>query len=107
MGDGTTDGLLPNRFAQAHSGPFASAADTIAFREGFVAPEAPEAPFMQHQLDWMATQGYIAFATLAHIMLLDTDALTMGATRSVSGCDHFHPNAAIGLHDLVENAQPC
>jgi hypothetical protein len=107
MGEGTSSGLLANGFAQAHRGspPFAPGA--IAFGKSLATPEAPEATFVQHQFDPMASQRHIPFASQAHIVLFDTDGLAMRTLGPIGGGDHFDSHGAIPLDFLLENAQVC
>ena len=105
MHEGTAAGQLPNLLAQADRRALASATGAIAFGEGFVATQAPEASFVEHQLDPMVSQRHIAFDPFAHIMLFDTHAAAMRTTRSLIGSHHFDPDPSISLHLLLEDAQ--
>ncbi len=59
MHNGTAAGLLANLLAQAHRRAFVAATGAIAFSEGFVAAQTPEAAFVEHQFDPMAeAPGY-------------------------------------------------
>jgi hypothetical protein len=67
--------------------------------------QAPEAPFVEHELDAMAPQWDIAFDPGAHIMLFDAHRPTMGTGSSLIGSHHFHANPSVGLYLLSEDAQ--
>jgi hypothetical protein len=105
MHERTAAGLLPNLLTQAHGRPLASATGAIAFGEGFVAVDAPEASFVQHQFDLMSPQGHIAFAPWAHIMLFDAHRPTMRTRSTLIRSYHFDSDLSVGLHLLLEDAQ--
>src|SRR5690349_3789154 len=105
MHDGTTTGKLADLLTQPHGGALASATGAIAFGEGFVAVQAPKAPFVEHQLDPMASQRHIAFAPGTSIVLFHAGDPTMRTTRSLRDSHHFDANRSIGLHLLLEDAQ--
>jgi hypothetical protein len=105
MGDGTATGLLNDLLAQSYGGAFASPTSGITFGERFVAVQTPEAPFIEHQLDQMAAQGHIAFATGTHIMLFDTHRPTVWAALSCFGGDHLDAELSIRLPFLPHQTQ--
>lgn len=105
MRDGAGTRLLADLVAQSHGGSPPSATRTIAFGEGFAAAQAPEAPFVQHQLDHMPAQRHIAFAAWTHVMLFDAHRCTMRALLSLLRGDHLDPQLAIHLPLLLENTQ--
>jgi len=107
MGERTTAGLLADGFAQAHRGPRASAARTIAFRKGLVAADAPKPSFVEHQLNWMPKPRHIPFATLAHIVLFDADGSTMRTLGPISCLNHLDLQGSVRLQLLSKNAQSC
>src|SRR5947208_5430277 len=105
MHNGTATRLLTNLLAQSHCRPLPSATHAIAFSEGFVAAQAPEPPFVEHQLDPMSSQWHITFDPGAHIVLFDAHCPTMRTQSSLIGSNHFDPDPSIGLHLLLEDAQ--
>jgi hypothetical protein len=105
MHNGTTARLLANLLAPSHRRPFASATGAIAFSEGFMATQAPEPSFVEHQLDPMAAQRHIAFDPGTHIVLLHAGDPTMGTRSSLIGSSHFDSKRSIGLHLLLEDTQ--
>ena len=105
MHEGTRACLLANLLAQSQRRPLASATCAIAFSEGFVATDAPESAFVEHQLDAMSPQRHIAFDAGAHVMLFDADRPTMRTCGSLRGSHHFNANPSIWLHLLLEDAQ--
>jgi hypothetical protein len=105
MHDGTAASLLTNLLAQSDRRPLASATRLIAFGKGFVASDAPEPSFVQHQLDPLSPPWHIAFDPLAHIMLFDAHRTTMRALSSLRGSHHFDPHPSICLHLLLEDTQ--
>src|SRR6266568_4929103 len=105
MRDGASPRLLADLFAQAHRCSLASATCTVAFGERFAASHAPEAPFVQHQLDHMPAQRHIAFAARTHIMLFDAHRSTMRALLPFLRGDHLDPELPIRLHLLPADTQ--
>jgi len=69
--DGMRARLLADLLLQPQRRPSTSATGGIAFGEGFVAVQAPEAPFVEHEFNAMASQRHISFDPEAHIMLFD------------------------------------
>src|SRR5260370_12178568 len=107
MHERTTTRRLPNLLTQSDRRPLASATRAIAFGEGFVAAQAPEASFVEHQLDPMSSQRHIAFDPRAHIVLFDAHRPTIPTLLSLIGSNHFDLDPSIGLHLLCEDAQSC
>src|SRR5260221_11800019 len=100
MHERTTTSRLPNLLTQSDRRPLASATRAIAFGEGSMAAQAPEASFVEHQLDPMSSQRHIAFDPGAHIMLFDAHPPTMGARSSLIGSNHFDPISSTRLTPL-------
>jgi hypothetical protein len=107
MRDGTGAGLLADLLAQSYRRALASATGAITFGAGFVAADAPEPSFVEHHFNAMPPQRHIAFASLAHIVLLDADHPTMGTGCPLIGSNHLNTDLSIGLHLLLEHPSSC